>query len=160
SEAARTVVNDLQLRFSPRVRRAARKARILLAANSTIQNDLRRALGVEAQRLLEAGLKTVAPAPPPQSSTGPLRLLCSGDLSPWKALPLLLEALALLPADLDYEVRILGRGPLRASWERLAARLGVAHRLRWLGYLPHADALRQYTEADLFVFTSLRDTTG
>jgi len=42
SEAARNVLNNLQLRRSPRVRRAARKAAVLLAANSSNQRDMAR----------------------------------------------------------------------------------------------------------------------
>ena len=77
-----------------------------------------------------------------------------------KALHLLSGALAQLPPEVPYELRILGDGPLRDRWQRLARRLGVAPHLNWLGRLPHQEALRQYAWADLFVFTSLRDTSG
>jgi glycosyltransferase involved in cell wall biosynthesis len=158
-EALRSVANRVQLRFSPRVRRAAREAAALLAANSTVQRDFARAHGRTPELLLETGLPQVAEAPR-EPRPGPLRLLWSGELCPWKALSLLIEALARLPGDVAWELNILGRGPLQGRWQRLAARRQVADRIRWLGWLPHAEALRQYDWADLFVFTSLRDTSG
>src|SRR5207302_8732370 len=55
---------------------------------------------------------------------------------------------------------VLGQGPLQRPWQRLAARRGVADRIQWMGWLPHAEALRQYEWADVLAFTSLRDTSG
>jgi glycosyltransferase involved in cell wall biosynthesis len=45
-------------------------------------------------------------------------------------------------------------------WQRLAERKGVSNRIQWLGQVPHADVLRHFHWADVFVFTSLRDATG
>ncbi len=157
-EGLRSVANTLQLRASPRVRRAARSAGAMLAANTTIQRHLRNALGVEAEVLLETGVRQIEESPP--RPAGPFRLIWSGDLSPWKAMPLLLEALAQLPRGFECEVTILGRGYLRADWERMSRRLGVAGRLRWLGWVPFEEAQQAYHEADALVFTSLRDTSG
>jgi glycosyltransferase involved in cell wall biosynthesis len=43
---------------------------------------------------------------------------------------------------------------------RLAKKLGVADRIAWFGQIPHAEVDDQYAWADVFAFTSLRDTTG
>jgi glycosyltransferase involved in cell wall biosynthesis len=87
-------------------------------------------------------------------------LLWSGVFEHRKALHLLLKALAALPPHVKYELHILGRGPLRKRWQALARRLNVEQHCRWLGWLDRSDTLDQYLWADLFVFTSLRDTTG
>jgi glycosyltransferase involved in cell wall biosynthesis len=71
-----------------------------------------------------------------------------------------LAALALLPPGVPYELRILGCGPLESRWRRIARRLGVEPHCQWLGWLDHPQALEQYIWADVFVFTSLRDTSG
>jgi glycosyltransferase involved in cell wall biosynthesis len=159
-EGARNVVNALQLRFSPRVRTALRRAAVVLAANTTVQRDLARAHSAQPAVLLETGLTSVADAPPAPRNDGRFRLLWSGELQPWKALSLLLEALARVPAGVDWELRILGKGPLESVWRQQAERLGIGGRLQWLGWLPHAEALAQYPAADVFAFTSLRDTSG
>ena len=43
---------------------------------------------------------------------------------------------------------------------RLARRLDIADNVTWMGRLPLQQAIAQYRWADVFVFTSLRDTSG
>ena len=162
AEASRSVLNSLQLRLSPRVRRAAKRSNLLLTANSTNQRDFARVLGVGSQRMLETGVSDALCRATETNarSGGPLRILWSGVFGHHKALPLLLDALAALPSSVDYELRIVGDGSLAAGWKSRARRLGVDPRCRWLGWLPHDEALRQYDWADVFAFTSLRDTSG
>lgn len=160
TEACRSVVNNLQLRFSCRVRRAARKAAVVLAANTTNQLRFGRAHGITMPILPDVGISDVGNVPPKASGQRPIRLLWSGLLTHRKALHLLIEALARLPADVAYELRILGEGHLKKRWQRLAERSGVAKHTTWLGWLPHRQVAEQYAWADAFVFSSLRDTTG
>ncbi len=90
----------------------------------------------------------------------PLRILWSGVLERRKALQLLIMALSKLQDSFPYELRILGDGPLKKRWQRLAQRFGVESHFKWMGWLPHKGAMAQYDWADVFVFTSLRDTCG
>jgi glycosyltransferase involved in cell wall biosynthesis len=160
-ETCRNVMNDFQLRASRRVRRAARKASLILAANSTVRADFARAHRIAPQVLIETGLADVPGTPRKRDAArDTIRILWSGLLVHRKALHLLIRALATLPPDIRYEVRILGEGPLRRPWGRLARRLGIDRHIAWLGPLPHKEALKQYHWADLFAFTSLRDTSG
>lgn len=160
SEGLRSILNGLQLRTSGRVRRAAWQASALLAANSTNQADFARVVGRAPERMLETGLPGLASAAPTRMPGTPLRILWSGELRAHKALSLLLKALARLPEDVTCEVRILGDGPYAKRWRALARRLGVDRQIRWMGWLAHHEALQQYSWAQLFVFTSLRDTSG
>ena len=61
----------------------------------------------------------------PRADAGPLRILWSGDLEPRKALSLLLKALAKLPSDVAFELRVLGEGRMERRLKRLAAKLGI-----------------------------------
>jgi glycosyltransferase involved in cell wall biosynthesis len=161
-EAFRNALNGWQLRHPGRIRRAAQGAALLLAANRSGAEDLRRGFGVEPVVQLETGVSLHRTQPRPLRNVDqPLRILWAGRLQPWKSLPLLLRALAELPGDASYELRILGQGPCERQWRRLAERLGVASRISWVGWssdyrlqLPH------YDWADVFTFTSLRDTSG
>lgn len=159
-EGARSVTNILQLHYGRRIRRAARRAAVVLAANSTVQRDLRRAIRIAPRRMLETGL----PARPGRARSGAsgrgLRILWAGDLKPFKALPLLLHGLALLPSHVTFDLRVLGEGPSKRTWRRLAESLGLASRIEWLGRTSHEDALALGHWADVLVFTSLRDTSG
>jgi len=159
-EFMRSATNRFSLR-KRRVRNAARTAAVLLAANSTNQRDYERVFQRPVDLLLETGLDRVqSPDRAKFEQPGALHLLWSGEFTTRKALPLLLQALASLQHDLDFELRILGKGPLEAEWKRIAAELGLAQRCHFLGHLPLSEAIAQLEWSHLFVFTSLRDTSG
>ena len=157
----RNVVNSWQLSFSRAVRRACRSASIVVAANSTGQRDLSRTQGIPVIRQLETGVEWFPSRQRRQRRPDdPLRILWTGRLETWKALPLLLNALAQLPKSCSYELRILGIGKCRQHWQRLAERLGIADSIEWLGWGTYSELLPHYSWADVFAFTSLRDTSG
>lgn len=161
TEAIRTAANYLQFRFSYRVRQAVRKASVLLAANSTNRRDFERVHGIRPQLMLETGIEPTIPAGRRRDSQrAEVRILWSGAHIPRKCLSLLLRALAVLPADCPYRLRVLGRGPRTAAWQKLARQLGVAQHIEWIGWVAHDQVAEQYRWADLFAFTSLRDTSG
>ena len=81
-------------------------------------------------------------------------LLSVGSLIPRKGHELIIAALAELPGT---QLLIAGSGPMRGELERIAAELGVADRVRFLGEIAH-DALSQaYRAADVFVLASSRE---
>ncbi|MHB8899060.1 MAG: glycosyltransferase [Thermoguttaceae bacterium] len=159
-ETLRSVINQFQLHCSFRVGRAATCAAVLLAATTTNQRAIARAHRVAPVTFPDTGVRRIAAPRPPAGHEGPLRILWCGLLIPRKALHLLIEALTQLPPNVPWELRVVGTGPCEAEWRRLAARRGVDHRIRWLGSVPHREALVQFDWADIFAFTSLRDTTG
>ena len=160
-EGLRTALNWVQFRFSSRVRRAAKAATILLTSNSTGLRDFRAVHHVEPRLLLETGVSNIRDKVSPNSDPQkPLKILWSGEFTYNKSLPLLLRALAGLPPGHHYELKVLGKGPLERAWRGLSRRFGVEPSCRWMGWLSHADALKEYEWADVLVFTSLRDTSG
>lgn len=97
------------------------------------------------------------------------RLGVAGDRQTWlwlglqphvKGLDRVIEALALVP-DAD----LLVAGPSQAGRElealkRKATRLGVAHRIRWLGYVASEDVPACFTVADVLAHPARVDVTG
>lgn len=81
-------------------------------------------------------------------------LLSVGHLIERKGHALTVEALAALP---DWQLLIVGSGPERAALEALAARLGVADRVRLAGQVSHHELPRYYTAADMLVLASERE---
>jgi glycosyltransferase involved in cell wall biosynthesis len=160
-EAVRGMVNLAQLYGGWRVRKASRRASAVIAANSQIQREFARAQGISPRLLLETGLHQVKETSERKSpAAGTLRLLWCGELKAFKGLPLLLEALAQLPPEIRYELRVIGKGPMLRKWQSLAESNGIGERCHWQGFIPYTEVLREYDQADLFVFTSLRDTSG
>ena len=93
------------------------------------------------------------PEPParPAREAGPYTLLSVGRLVPKKGMSGLLQALALMPRDVDWCLRHVGGGPLKDALAAEAARLGIAARITWLGARPQDEVLQEYRSADLFV---------
>ena len=81
--------------------------------------------------------------------------LALGRLHPNKGFDLLLEALA---ATREVTLWIAGDGPLRPRLERLATRLGISGRVRFLGW--REDVPRLLAAADLLVCSSLHEPLG
>jgi len=169
-EGIRGLSNWLSLRTKLRVRRAARAAAMIVASNSTNKRDYERVFGTPVELLLETGLWCVPVVDRARfverfedqragRPTKPLKILWSGELQSRKALPILLRALAGL-RDLDWELTVLGDGPMRELWESEARSLGITEGVRFMGRLPFVEAVAKMQEAELFVFTSLRDTSG
>ena len=73
-------------------------------------------------------------------------------LRPKKGIEVLLEA---VPQVRNAVFVIIGDGPLRDEWTRIAESRGVADRVRWAGYRKDVDAL--LAGCDLFVHPSLDD---
>ncbi len=161
-EVVRNLGNAMQLRYCPRVRAAGRAASTALAATRVAQTDLARWHRIPTVRLLEIGVEEPDDTDrTPRDPDKPFRLLWAGRHQTWKALPLLLQALAKLPSDCDYELRVLGVGPSNRRWRQQAERLGLLPRITWAGWPDsYEQTLPHYRWADAFVFTSLRDTSG
>jgi glycosyltransferase involved in cell wall biosynthesis len=95
--------------------------------------------------------------PPPPARTpaaGPVTILSVGRAVPKKGFDVLLEALAALPADVDWRFVHIGGGDGRRPLKKLAARLGIAGRIEWRGAQPQAAVLAALRAADLFVLAS------
>jgi glycosyltransferase involved in cell wall biosynthesis len=102
-------------------------------------------------------LKRFAPfgdSRPPKTGAGPsdcLAMLTVGRMVPKKGFDTLLQALALLPADLCWRLTHIGSGSEAATLKALAGSLGIADRIDWLGTLDQRQVLKHYRAADLFV---------
>jgi glycosyltransferase involved in cell wall biosynthesis len=87
---------------------------------------------------------------------GHVTLLSVGRLSPEKAQDEVIRALArLLPREPRLRLRIAGIGPLEAPLKALAATLGVAERVQFIGFVQNMRP--EYDNADLVVQSSLTE---
>jgi len=80
-------------------------------------------------------------------------LVFSGQLIRGKGVDVLLEALALVQQP--FECVILGDGGHRAQCEALAAKLGLANRVKFLGFVSRAEIARHYREASVALVSSV-----
>ena len=85
---------------------------------------------------------------------GPLRLLSVGRAVEKKGYDDLMEALARLPADLDWHFEHIGGGEKAEELKAHAERLGIGERISWQGARPREDVIAAARRADLFVLAS------
>lgn len=160
-ENIRTWINHYQLYRCPRVRAAMQRSVAVIAATSGAQLALKQGFGISSEIELETGIDHPIASPRQlRASDAPFKILWAGRLRAWKGLPLLLHAIAKLPKSMPIEVRVLGDGCSKKSWQQLAQRLGIAERIEWIPWPSYRETLPYYKWADAFAFTSLRDTSG
>ena len=147
----------------PRLRRAVRNCALILSTNHETTRALQTAGAREVrfhpnigitEEFMAATLSRLRPTP------NDLVILWAGRLIPIKGLALALEAFSKLDPNLRVRLRIAGDGPLKVEMQHLAHTLGIAGRVDFLGAVPWLEMKRHYQEADLFLFTSLRDSSG
>ena len=130
----------------------------VFAVSARLRDDLVREIGVCRKRLdiiyngVDLGRfgKTA-----PRSSTAEVLIGSVGRLVAVKNYPLLLRALAALPARLPWRLALVGDGPERASLERLAGELGIRERVEFLGHREDVPALLQ--SMTVFVLPSVSE---
>jgi glycosyltransferase involved in cell wall biosynthesis len=121
------------------------------------------ARGVAADRIvcIRRGLDTFPAFKPLRVPRRPLRLLCIARLVPKKGLEHQLRIYAALKeAGLAFEARIVGGGPLHASLEQNAARLGLANEVTFLGQQPQPEVWTQLAWADVLLHTGVVAASG
>jgi len=97
------------------------------------------------------------PAPPQKTlraPDAPFRMMSVGRLVEKKGFDNLIDALALLPASLDWHWTHIGGGTLDAQMRERAVRQGLADRIIWRGACDQPEVIAAMREADLFVLPS------
>jgi glycosyltransferase involved in cell wall biosynthesis len=80
----------------------------------------------------------------------PVGIVCVARAVEKKGLDVLIEALALLPADLHWRFAHVGGGALTASLKARSQSLGIADRVTWLGAGTQEEVVAALRRADLF----------
>ena len=159
-----TDVNLIPLYRLPRamIRYAAREAAGLITVSRALKDGVI-ALGIPESkvRVLRNGVDLDVFRPMRRSDirarlglSAGRTLLSVGHLIERKGHALVISALPALP---QYFLLIVGEGPERQALERLATKLGVADRVRFLGQVAHEELPEVYSAADALVLASSRE---
>lgn len=95
-----------------------------------------------------------APSRTPRAAGSPLAMMSVGRLVEKKGFDTLIDALALLPADMDWSWTHIGGGPLDEPMRARAQAAGVDGRITWRGACDQPDVIAAMRAADLFVLPS------
>jgi phosphatidyl-myo-inositol dimannoside synthase len=157
--------------FFARLKALAMRLAQVTTANSTATRDAALALGAAAARTVRIPMG--ASGPPPDNARaaarvrgafrhggGPL-LVFVGRLIEEKGVGDVLEAVAMIAAKHpDVRTLLVGDGQEREELQRLAARLGIAERVTFTGWVDSAEVPAYLAAADVFVGPSKRSPQG
>jgi glycosyltransferase involved in cell wall biosynthesis len=157
-------INVLPKALLPRrwIRWAVKQADVIITVSGALRDAiLELDVGQPRIEVLRNGVDLAQFAPLEQASArarlgwtaGPV-VLSVGKLVEAKGHHLVIRALVRLPG---VRLVIVGEGPDRLSFQRLAAELGVGHRVSWVGAIPQSDLRSYYCAADVAVLASARE---
>lgn len=146
--------------LNPLARLTARKSVAAIASNLDTLRALKR-IGAKHVHLIHDSAvdeRWVPDEYPERSIREKPVIAWLGRVEARKAPGLAIEAFARMRQEHDAELWIIGQGSLVEPSRELARELGVEDDIRFWGRVPHNDVPRMLREADIFLFTSLRDT--
>jgi glycosyltransferase involved in cell wall biosynthesis len=153
---------SLLARFDPMVRRTYREAARIPVTSAETLNRLPR--WARAKAPLQLAIAYEAPAGLQQrtvQNAGGMKFLFVGRFLGLKGMALGLAAFAIAARHHpDATLTMVGKGPVGPAWRKLAHKLGIADRVRWIDWLPHEDVEALYASHDVLLFPSLHDSGG
>lgn len=157
----RNVLNWFQTRVSCRVRRAMRRADVLVAATHVDAIAIRNIHRRNAVLLNEQGASPSVKEPKGQGRDvgNPLRVVWCGLFLARKALHLGLEAVFRARTQVRLELHVIGDGDCARRWKRIASDRGLDDICHWHGQLPHEETLNVMAMCEVMLFTSLQEGT-
>ena len=137
-------------------------ARLILVANRDTAARIPQRWRSKVQLLLETGLNLKDTAAVESHAPGPgTRLIWTGRLEKIKGLDLMLHAFAQArQQNPALTLTIVGGGSEANDMKQLAQQLHLGSSVQWLGQLPKDKIEETLAGHDIFLFTSLRDTSG
>lgn len=157
------ILRKRMIPFNPIVRLAVRRSATLMYVNADTRAILRRAGATDLVQAIDAGVEQ--PGMPVTRSnrkdTQALRIAWAGVLTQRKSPDLALDvAVALKERQVPFILSIAGDGPLRSKIATRISSLGLGNDVDLLGNLPHHRMDEFFSNSDVFLFTSLHDTSG
>lgn len=142
--------------FAVAERIAARWARAIVCV-CRYERDLalaHRIAPAERLRVIHNGVGDLAPELRADPGSNPVRIVCVARMERPKDHATLLRALGSL-RSLEWTLDLVGNGPLEPQLRALATSLGIAGRIRFLGYQP--DPAEALARAQVFALSSLSE---
>lgn len=130
-----------------------RRFQRLIVATEFMQEEMVRNGFAPAQIEIHAPVPRAEPETFQCSFSDRNRLVYAGQIIRGKGVDVLLESLARV--QVPFECAILGDGNHRAACEALSARLGLADRVKFAGFVSQAEISDYYRDASLAVMSSL-----
>ena len=147
----------VQLKYSGRVRNAARQASVVFASSSNSQRSFKKYMGIDAPLLNETGCYVKDIPLSLCSDEDAFHVLWVGKMDFRKQLVLALRAVA-ISGNQKIRLHIIGGGK-DESYRSLASEMGIESQCVWHGAVSHDEVQQRMQSADVFLFTSVAEGT-
>ncbi len=160
AETLRTASTGSLLKLNSRSRETMQNSAITLVTNSATATATRRLGATDVRYMLAEGLPPDWLVEPRLKPTGTPVVLWVGRMLPRKAPTLAVEAFARLRKAMPARLVMAGDGPLLKQVRKTVARYGIADDVQLLGQVSWQEVKRLCDSATVFLFSSLRDSSG
>ena len=147
--------------WNPFYKKALRSYYKIYCINNETQKQISRIVGKDVPLMPELALRDEYKNLPIQKRNNDiLKIVFVGRLIGKKGIAFLVDALSLMPTDMNWELLIFGDGDDRALIEKQIADSGIGKNVKLMGNRPLDQIAEAYQQADVFVLPSLRETSG
>lgn len=161
SEKIRGLLNKF-LTSLPSYKKALKKADKIYLSNVETFEYLKNKIADlnKCEYLTEIGCSEIKPMADKKSVNHKFTFMWAGRMEYRKGIEFLFDALECLPKNGSWELLLCGDGSEKTFYERLSKEKQLEEYVSFLGKLPHEKVMELYRTSDVFVFPSLRETTG
>ena len=147
--------------WNPFYKKALRSYYKIYCINNETQKQISRIVGKDVTLMPELALRDeYKNLPIRKGNNDILKIVFVGRLIGKKGIAFLVDALSLMPTDMNWELLIFGDGDDHALIEKQIADSGIGKNVKLMGNRPLNQIAEAYQQADVFVLPSLRETSG
>lgn len=147
--------------WNPFYKKALRSYYKIYCINNETQKQISRIVGKDVPLMPELALRDeYKNLPIRKGNNNILKIVFVGRLIGKKGIAFLVDALSLMPTDMNWELLIFGDGDDHALIEKQIADSGIGKNVKLMGNRPLNQIAEAYQQADVFVLPSLRETSG
>lgn len=147
--------------WNPFYKKALRSYYKIYCINNETQKQISRIVGKDVPLMPELALRDeYKNLPIRKGNNDILKIVFVGRLIGKKGIAFLVDALSLMPTDMNWELFIFGDGDDHALIEKQIADSGIGKNVKLMGNRPLNQIAEAYQQADVFVLPSLRETSG
>lgn len=159
-EKFREIINKSRA-YLPSYKKAIKGFDRVFAINRETEEYMSKAMGRKCEKLCELALADefrMLSVKPRSNDT--VKILYLGRLIEKKGVMLLLDVIKEMPKDLPFVLEIYGGGPLESKIREYIKAASLEDKIKLCGEVEHTKVSDVYSDADIFVMPSLRETSG
>jgi glycosyltransferase involved in cell wall biosynthesis len=158
----KNIINPVQTRYAYRVRKAMKRADMLIASVKGVQDIIERYYGKQIVLINETGCYPSQTTQEERRNKDSFDILWVGKFDFRKQLGLALQTIAKIKFLKGLRFHIIGTGSdvETLNYKRMAEELCISDICDWHGLVPNVETLKFMRRSDLFFFTSVMEATS